>query len=63
MWVCGCSVKPRAASSKRRKMNGRAVDVVNGRIGTRIEHYLAYISNVMHVLDRTDMKRYHFGDG
>ena len=36
--------KPQAVSaSKKRKANGKAVDAVNGRIGTRTEHYLAYL--------------------
>src|ERR1700757_948426 len=30
--------------------------VVNGRVGTRTEHLLTYISNVMDVLDRHNMK-------
>jgi hypothetical protein len=29
--------------------------VVNGRIGTRTEHYLIYLSNLMDVLDRNNM--------
>ena len=29
---------------------------VNGRIGTRTEYFLTYISNVMDVLDRNDIK-------
>jgi transposase len=52
--------KPQAAAmSKKRKGNGRAVAVVNGRIGTRTEHYLAYLSNVMDVLDRNNMKGHY----
>ena len=49
-----------AAMSKKRKGNGRSVAVVNGRIGTRMEHYLAYLSNVMDVLDRNNMKGHYF---
>ena len=30
--------------------------MVSGRVGTRTEHFLAYISNVMDVLDKNDMK-------
>ena len=36
--------KPQAVSaSKKRKVDGKAVDAVNGRIGTRTEHFLAYL--------------------
>jgi hypothetical protein len=46
--------KPQAVStSKKRKVDGKAVDAVNGRIGTRTGHFLAYILNVMDVLDKT----------
>ena len=52
--------KPQAGStSKKRKVNGKAVNVVNGRIGTRTEHYLAYLSNVMDVLDKNNMKGHY----
>ena len=40
-------------------MNGKAVDVVTGRIGTRTEHYLAYLSSVMNVLDENNMQGYY----
>ena len=46
-------------TSKKRKVNGKAVNVVTGRIGTRTEHYLAYISDVMGVLDKDNMQGYH----
>jgi hypothetical protein len=49
--------KPQAASiSKKRKANDTTAMVVNGRVGTRTEHFLTYISNVMDVLDRNNMK-------
>jgi transposase len=49
--------KPQAVSiSKKRKANDTTARVVSGRIGTRTEHFLTYISNVMDVLDRNDMK-------
>ena len=49
--------KPQAVSmSKKRKTNGAKAMSVSGRVGTRTEHFLAYISNVMDVLDRNDMK-------
>jgi transposase len=52
--------KPQAVSaSKKRKANDAKAMVVSGRVGTRTEHFLAYISNVMDVLDRHDMKGYY----
>jgi hypothetical protein len=39
-------------ASKKRKMNGKAVDVVTDGIGTRTEHYLAYLPNVTDVLNK-----------
>ena len=51
------SKKPQAVSiSKKRKAYDTTARVVSGRIGTRTEHFLTYISNVMDVLDRNDMK-------
>jgi hypothetical protein len=41
---------------KKRNANDTRAMVVNGRVGTRTEHFLAYISNVMDVLDRNNMK-------
>ena len=35
------------------------MDAVNGRIGTRTDHYLAYLSNVMDVLDKNNMQGYY----
>jgi hypothetical protein len=52
--------KPQAVSiSKKRKANDANAMVVSGRVGTRTEHFLAYISNVMDVLDTNDMKGYY----
>lgn len=49
--------KPEAAStSEKRKLDEKEAKNVNGRIGMRAEHYLSYISNVMDVLDKHDMK-------
>jgi hypothetical protein len=42
--------------SKQRKYNDTTETVINGLIGTRTEHFIAYISNVMDVLDNNDMK-------
>lgn len=52
--------KPQAVSvSKKRKVNGKEAKTVNGRIGTRTGHFLSYISNVMDVLDKRDMKGHY----
>jgi hypothetical protein len=52
--------KPKAVSTlKKRKVNGRAAEAFNGRIGTRIEYYLAYLSNVMDVLDKHNTQGYY----
>ena len=49
--------KPQATSvSKKRKANDTTATVVGGRIGTRTKHFLAYISKVIDVLDRHNMK-------
>jgi DDE superfamily endonuclease len=49
--------KPQAvAISKKSKENDAKAMVLSGRVGTRTEHFLAYISNVMDVLDRNIMK-------
>jgi hypothetical protein len=45
--------KPQAVStSKKGNFGGKAVDAVVGRIRTRTEHFVAYLSNVMDVLDK-----------
>lgn len=44
--------------SKKRKSDGKVIKTT-GRIGTRTEHYLAYLSNVMDVLDKNDMKGFY----
>jgi hypothetical protein len=52
--------KPQALSiSKKRKANDTRVMVVSGRVGTRTEHFLAYISHMMDVLDRNNMKGHY----
>ena len=45
--------------TKKRKANDTKAMVVSGRVGTRTEHFLIYISNVMDVLDRNDIKRHY----
>jgi transposase len=39
--------------------NDTTAMVVNGCVGTRTEHFLTYISNVMDVLDRNNMKGHY----
>lgn len=52
--------KPQAVSaSKKRKTNDTTAMRVSGRVGTRTEHFLAYLSNVMDVLDTNDMKGHY----
>jgi transposase len=49
--------KPQAVTiSKKRKANDAKAMVMSDRAGTRTEHFLTCISNVMDVLDRNDMK-------
>ncbi|KAG1489771.1 hypothetical protein G6F53_013365 [Rhizopus delemar] len=46
------------AGSKKRKSDGKVIQTT-ARVGTRTEHYLAYLSNVMDVLDKNDMKGFY----
>lgn len=49
--------KPEAeASRKRRRQNSGKSETLNARLGTRTEHYIAFISNVMDTLDKHGMK-------
>jgi hypothetical protein len=49
--------KPQTVSTlKKKKVNDTTAPVINDRVGTRTECFLAYLSNVMDVLDRNDMK-------
>jgi hypothetical protein len=49
--------KPQAAFVlKKKKVNGKSVQMVSGRIGTRAEYRLAYLLNVIDVLDKNNMK-------
>ncbi|KAL1925911.1 hypothetical protein VTP01DRAFT_7250 [Rhizomucor pusillus] len=50
--------KPEAVSAKKRKADGKEVKV-NGKVGTRTEHYLSYLSNVMDVMDKNGMKGHY----
>lgn len=51
------AVRKKATSSKKKKKYGKAGDVeVNTRIGTRNEHFLKVLSNVMSTLDNYGMK-------
>jgi hypothetical protein len=42
--------------TKKRKVYDTTATVINGRVGTRTEHFLAYISKVMDVLNRHGIK-------
>jgi hypothetical protein len=44
-------------------MNGKAVQVVSGRIGTGTENHLAYLSNIMDFLDKNNLKGNSSSDG
>lgn len=46
------------AGSKKRKSDGKVIQTT-ARVGTRTEHYLAYLSNVMDVLDKNNMKGFY----
>jgi hypothetical protein len=45
--------------SKKTKGNDATATMVSGRIGTGTERFLAYVSNVMDVLDRNEMEGYY----
>jgi transposase len=52
--------KPQAVSmSKKRKANDTKAMMIRGQVGTRTEHFLTYLSNVIDVLDRNDMKGHY----
>lgn len=49
--------KPQAvASRKKRKLGSDKHEAVNGRVGTRSEHYLEFLNSVMDVLDQASLK-------
>ena len=54
-----CRRKHDISISKKRKANDTRPIVVNGRVGTSTEHFLAYISSAMDVLDRNNMKGHY----
>jgi hypothetical protein len=47
------------STSQKRNVDSKAVDALNGRIGTRTEHFLAYLSNVMDVLEKNKLQGYY----
>lgn len=51
--------KPQTTTSKKRKVSGDAVHMVSGWVITLTAHYLAYLCNVMDVLDKSNMKGHH----
>ena len=50
--------KPTAASTKKRRADGKVVTLRN-KVGTRTEHFMSYLSNVMDVLDKNNMKDHY----
>jgi hypothetical protein len=52
--------KPQPVSAeKKSKLNGAEAKIINARIGTHTEHYVAFISNVMDILDKHQMQRHY----
>jgi hypothetical protein len=45
--------------SKKTKGNDATATMVSERIGTGTKHFLAYVSNVMDVLDHNEMEGYY----
>jgi hypothetical protein len=43
----------------RKESERQGCDVVNGRVASRTEHYLAYLSNIMDVLYKNNLKRHY----
>ena len=48
--------KPQAVQSSKKRKRSNGTTVLNGRIGTRIEHFIEFLNNVMDILDENDMK-------
>lgn len=46
------------SGAKKRRVDGKVV-TTTAKVGTRAEHYLNYLSNVMDVLDRNNMKGFY----
>ncbi|KAG2193614.1 hypothetical protein INT47_007237 [Mucor saturninus] len=47
-----------SVATKKRKVDGREVKI-NGRVGTRSEHFLTYLSSMMDCLDRNGLHGYY----
>lgn len=47
-----------AVSKKKRKIDGKTVQI-NGRVGTRSEHFLSYLNSMMDYLDRNGLHEYY----
>jgi transposase len=47
-----------SVSNKKRKVNGKMIPV-NGGVGTRVEHFLSYLSSMMDCLDRNGLQDYY----
>ncbi|KAG1356830.1 hypothetical protein G6F63_000219 [Rhizopus arrhizus] len=46
------------SGAKKRKVDGKVV-TTTAKVGTRAEHYLSYLSNVMDILDRNNMRGFY----
>ncbi|KAG2215655.1 hypothetical protein INT45_008403 [Circinella minor] len=48
--------KPQAVQSSKKRKRSNGTTVLNGRIGTRTEHFIEFLNKVMDVLDENGMK-------
>jgi transposase len=53
--IINIGVKKPESASKKRKADGKEIKI-NGKVGTRAEHFLAYLNNVMNTLDKNNIK-------
>lgn len=44
--------------TKKRKANGKTI-ATTAKVGTRTEHFLNYLANVMDILDKNELKGYY----
>lgn len=47
-----------SVGSKKRKVGSKEVKI-NGRVGTRSEHFLTYLNSIMDCLDRNGLRGYY----
>jgi transposase len=53
--IINIGVKKPELASKKRNADGKEVKI-NGKVGTRTEHFLVYLTNVMNTLDKNNIK-------